>query len=659
MLSPEEVRVRESLFSSVSSDQAWATSRGVSGRDGVGGDSHDSYGCVPTAEGTYARQSPRSSRLTANDQRAGTQRTTATAASTAYIPNSSVSRSGWKGQRGRPWRSVFSRKPRSSRRAIVAAPWTSPVAAHHLAAVQIQRHVRGFIANTSVARHGTINRAGGRNAGGKTEADAATRRRRGSGRRRSRAGGSTRQLDKYLRHVAEDEAARGSGGGGDRRGAGGGYSEWCGRRIQAWWRMVDARFRFRYLKFPLYGLAALQIQYAWRNYQQNTIYDMSTREIVSDECLSSLERGSSLLREDGECSANRQQSEGMLTASLESCAAKTIQTCWRNRVSKSIYRYYRNVIDFRLGGDPRLLLRAINPGEAALFDRAAGVHVRFRLGGYTFPPSIYYKVYTHQPVADIGAFAPRAYSEDAKDTPADRWNHPPMTGYPENPQAGQIRVGASYFGTAVKRTGPQGTRNWYRRHENNGWRPITIKALSSAEDDPVTIDTAKKHAARSGSGGESGNGLRPSGGGGGGGFHYSKVVREECRAARMKRRKRRWLMSMYSAGIAETAAAAAAAGGGGGAEAEGTGTAASYDGGPFSHQSRQNRAEQMQQQRGRNDHHHSRGGMGGRGAPGWEEGGDWGVDWDWEGSHRQQGNTAAGREGEDDAALLVRWSKAL
>ncbi|CAM9641787.1 unnamed protein product, partial [Ectocarpus sp. 8 AP-2014] len=39
----------------------------------------------------------------------------------------------------------------------------------------------------------------------------------------------------------------------------------------------------------------------------------------------------------------------------------------------------RNVIDFRLGGDPRLLLRAINPGEAALFDRAAGVHVRFRL----------------------------------------------------------------------------------------------------------------------------------------------------------------------------------------------------------------------------------------------------------------------------------------
>lgn len=37
------------------------------------------------------------------------------------------------------------------------------------------------------------------------------------------------------------------------------------------------RFKFRYLKIPFYGMAALQIQYAWRNYQQNTIYDMSTR----------------------------------------------------------------------------------------------------------------------------------------------------------------------------------------------------------------------------------------------------------------------------------------------------------------------------------------------------------------------------------------------
>lgn len=94
----------------------------------------------------------------------------------------------------------------------------------------------------------------------------------------------------------------------------------------------------------------------------------------------------------------------------------------------------------------------------------------------------------------------------------------------------------------------KGTENWYRRQENNGWRPITIKTLSAAEDDPVTIATAKTPAVRSGAGSRSGSrigigigtgagdGVVNGGGGGGGGFHYSKLVREECRVARLKRR---------------------------------------------------------------------------------------------------------------------------
>ena len=50
------------------------------------------------------------------------------------------------------------------------------------------------------------------------------------------------------------------------------------------------------------------------------------------------------------------------------------------------------------------------PQEAELAgDAALGSHVRLRLGGYTFPPTIYYKIYTHRSVADIGAFAPRDY----------------------------------------------------------------------------------------------------------------------------------------------------------------------------------------------------------------------------------------------------------
>ncbi len=38
----------------------------------------------------------------------------------------------------------------------------------------------------------------------------------------------------------------------------------------------------------------------------------------------------------------------------------------------------------------------INPREAALVDAAAGIHVRFRLGGSTFPPLVFYKIFTHR-----------------------------------------------------------------------------------------------------------------------------------------------------------------------------------------------------------------------------------------------------------------------
>lgn len=46
-----------------------------------------------------------------------------------------------------------------------------------------------------------------------------------------------------------------------------------------------------------------------------------------------------------------------------------------------VFRYYRDLINFRGQGDPSLMLRCINPAEAQLLDAAAGVHVRFRLAG--------------------------------------------------------------------------------------------------------------------------------------------------------------------------------------------------------------------------------------------------------------------------------------
>ncbi len=61
---------------------------------------------------------------------------------------------------------------------------------------------------------------------------------------------------------------------------------------------------------------------------------------------------------------------------------------------------------------PRDLLKSINPREAALFDGATGLHVRFRLGGAAFPPMLFYKIFTHRPISDVCAYCPRDYTKD-------------------------------------------------------------------------------------------------------------------------------------------------------------------------------------------------------------------------------------------------------
>lgn len=52
----------------------------------------------------------------------------------------------------------------------------------------------------------------------------------------------------------------------------------------------------------------------------------------------------------------------------------------------------------REAAGPRQLLRCMNAPEAALMEPAAGLHIRLRLGGSSFPPILLYKVFTHRPV---------------------------------------------------------------------------------------------------------------------------------------------------------------------------------------------------------------------------------------------------------------------
>lgn len=61
-------------------------------------------------------------------------------------------------------------------------------------------------------------------------------------------------------------------------------------------------------------------------------------------------------------------------------------------------------------GNPAQLLKGINPSEGQLLESSVNCHVRFRLGGESFPPNIYYKIFSKSNVCDINAFAPRDYS---------------------------------------------------------------------------------------------------------------------------------------------------------------------------------------------------------------------------------------------------------
>ena len=57
-----------------------------------------------------------------------------------------------------------------------------------------------------------------------------------------------------------------------------------------------------------------------------------------------------------------------------------------------VYRYYRDLINFRQKGDPTLMLKCINPNEAKYFDPAAGIHIKFRLAGV-----FHLKLFNHVP----------------------------------------------------------------------------------------------------------------------------------------------------------------------------------------------------------------------------------------------------------------------
>lgn len=74
---------------------------------------------------------------------------------------------------------------------------------------------------------------------------------------------------------------------------------------------------------------------------------------------------------------------------------------------------------------------------------------RFRLGGSFFPPLIFYKIFTHRPVADIGAFGPRNYAAETGPSAHERHNKGPVASVSGRPApaspAERIATGSTRF----------------------------------------------------------------------------------------------------------------------------------------------------------------------------------------------------------------------
>ena len=243
------------------------------------------------------------------------------------------------------------------------------------------------------------------------------------------------------------------------------------------------------------------------------------------------------------------------------------------------------------------MLRSINPREASLFDEAAGIVLRFRLGGASFPPLIYYKIFTKAPLCDVNAFAPRDYVKSKMYHNASTVNNWGGTASKSNTQQhmsqldldlgnktktvrrggdgrsrtvpkkrrhqqqSSIRVGRSQFATkyadedgdndsGVEYSYGSEHKNSdevlfaYQREENNGWRSVTLEILIESDEDPM--QKKMKHLQDK--------------------FHYSRQVRKEDKLIARKKKKRKWMMNMYREGLAkerpEVLAAAAGRGGG-------------------------------------------------------------------------------------------------
>lgn len=371
--------------------------------------------------------------------------------------------------RGMGW---FASKPRAWKRQLMRRPWVLPVAAMQLAAMLIQKAWRA-----SWLRWGAWRPGAGRD----------WSRQRGSQPVGSACGaGAAAVAEPPARRRSRPEVIDGlhrshlellkwqCGAGAERKQNVRTFQDFCALKIQAMWRATSKVGRRRRMlalaasKVP--QVAAFEIQRTWR------LFRVQIAE-----------------RRAGARPLTPSQVKGVEEAWGVNEAAAIIQRCWQGHQRRRVFESLRDVVaGFRNTGDPYLLLRTVLPRESMLLDPAMQAHVRFRLAGSRFPPTIYYKVFTHGAVCDVGAFAPRNYAAGQA---------------PGQPASGR--------------------GDWYVRQENNGWRPLAApheRVDGKPIADEVEATTARKVVKD---------------------FHFSRLRRRQDLDRKRRQRTVAWMRKMY------------------------------------------------------------------------------------------------------------------
>lgn len=377
-------------------------------------------------------------------------------------------------RRGQPKRLRILRKSKYMKRWLLRNPWIQPISVFNYASIIIQKVFRGYLVRKRSSKFQRIRRLPSKKKVITNTKPKAT------------------QLENYMNYL---DKVRSNNQKYKPPWLNGGYSAWCAVKIQSIVRMYLRRRKYILSKRLVSQVASIIIQTYWRNY-----------------CFRSSNIRPETVPKKPKKLNTKQQS------------ALKIQLCWRSFCNKRIYRYFRDLVLVKLKGTPADLLRSIIAGEADVLDKAAGIHVKFRLGGAIFPPKVYFKIFTHRPLCDVNAFAPRDYTAEVKQDAVviNNKNAPVKKRVRKTPG---IKVGVRYFETILSTTDPRGTDNWYRREENNNWRPIASHMFENISTPPWFQET--NHISKP----------VP--------FHYSRLQRKEEVEKMKRRRKREWMMKLY------------------------------------------------------------------------------------------------------------------